>query len=128
MLLEDVLSGSKVATIRFSKVAARVQCGDALTLAFGRYDRPTVLEAAAARVETVLLEPEFRRCLDLPADVLSLKAEYAFYAQPVVPDHNTPAALVEALAASGGDFAALLQEANARDAEHAVCIWWRLTP
>lgn len=127
-LLEPVLSGAKCCTIRFSAVAARVRPGDALVLAFGAYNRPTVLTAAAARVETVLLEPELARAYTLPETVLSLKAEYAFYAQPIVPDANTPPELVAALAASGGDFAALLQEANARDAEHAICIWWRLTP
>ena len=123
--LVPVQSGAKRATIRFSAVAARVRLGDALTLAFGRYDAPVLLTAAAARVETVLLEPEMSRCLDLPPDVRTLVDEMAFYRRPVAPNHDTPAALVEALAASGGDFAALLQEAVTRDAQSCTCVWWR---
>ena len=125
--LEATLKGTKCCTVRFSQVAARVRCGDLLTLAFGRYDAPVLLTAAAARVETVMLEPELHRCLDLPADVLSLKAEYAFYARPVAPDHNTPAALLEALAASGGSFESVLNEAVTRDAQSCTCVWWTLS-
>ena len=123
--LEAVLSGSKVATIRFSQVAARVRPGDALTLAFGRYDRPVVLTAAAARVESIYLEPELARAYTLPEHVTSLVAERRFYEQPIEPDAATPAALLAALAASGGSFESVLAEAVDRDADTCTCVWWR---
>lgn len=123
-LLEPVLSGSKGCTVRFSKVAARVQCGDGLTLAFGAYHRPVIVAAAAARVETINLEPEIKRAYTLPESVMSLVAERRFYEQPIRPDATTPAALVEALAASGGDYEAVLGEAVGRGAESCTAVWF----
>ncbi len=98
-LLEPVLSGSKVATIRFSQVAARVRRGDDLVLAFGAYHRPVIVEATAVRVETVRLEPELRR-------------------------PHLPAALVEALEASGGDYESVVGEATDRGADTCTCVWF----
>ncbi len=123
--LEAVRSGRKVATVRFSAAAARIRPGDALTLAFGRRDRPTVLQASAVRSLELDLEPELHRCFDLAPSVLS-SSQRDFYARPLEPDANTAAALLEALRDSGGDFEAVLLEAAERTVTSCTAVWWSL--
>lgn len=99
-----------------------------LVLAFGRYDRPTVLEATVRHVEVIDLENDLVRAFTLPEHVLSLKAEYEFYARPLEPDDRTPQALLEALRDSGpGDYAAVLCEAAERGVSTCTALWWQLT-
>lgn len=124
--LEPVRSGQKTCTVRFSAAAARIRKGDRVTLAFGRYDRPVCLEAVACRVTPLDLEPELMRAFTLPESVRNLVDERRFYERPLEPDFDTAPELLEALAASGGDYEALLLEAAERGAEHCVCVWWCL--
>ena len=73
--LEPVLSGSKPCTIRFSAVAKRIKVGDTVTLAFGAYHKPTVLLAAAARVDHFDLTEQLEQMRQVDAELDSLTAE-----------------------------------------------------
>lgn len=126
--LAPVESGAKCATLRFTSAAAAARPGDVLVLAFGRYDRPVVLEATVRRAEVIDLEAELVRAFTLPEHVRSLVEERRFYEQPLEPDDRTPEALLEALRDSGGgDYAAVLAEAAERGVSACTALWWTLT-
>ena len=138
--LAPVEAGAKTCTVRFSKVAARVQAGDGLTLAFGRYDRPAVLEAAAARVEHFDLTTQLEQMREIDAGLDNLteqeEAEMdaaeeimqgwtpADYRRFYLSD-GVPAALLDALDNTGGDFNNLLLEAEVRGSSVCTAIWWQ---
>ena len=140
--LAPVEAGAKTCTVRFSKVAARVQAGDGLALAFGRYDRPTVLEAAAARVEHFDLNAQLEQMREIDAglDNLTEQEEAEMDAAEEVmktwtpEDHRNfllsdgvPVELLDALEAAGGDYNGVLLEAEARNNSVVTCVWWTLS-
>ena len=84
-------------------------------LAFGAYNRPTCLEATVQRVVAVSLEDDLERCFTEPESVFA-------------PDADTPPELLEALAASGGDFEGLLEDAAEKMAVSCTAIFWSLNP
>lgn len=138
--LAPVKAGAKTCTVRFSKVAARVQTGDGLTLAFGRYDRPIVLEAAAARVERFDLTAQLEQMREVDAELDDLTAQEvadidaaeeiiqrwtpADYRRFYLSD-GVPAALLDALNDAGGDFNDVLLEADARGLSVCTAVWWQ---
>ncbi len=125
--LEAVRKGEKCCTVRFSAAAARIREGDRLTLAFGRYDRPTCLESTVRQVVTLDLEDSLERCFTLPEWVQSLADERRFYATPLGrPDGATEPELVEALQASGGDFESLMLEAAEKGVSTCRAVYWTL--
>lgn len=126
--------------MRFSKVAARVQCGDALTLAFGAYHRPTVLKATAAqavRFDLTAALDDMRQADaeldDLTAqDVAGMDAAEEIMNGWTADDYRrfylsqgVPAALLNALEIAGGDYNDMLLEAEARDAQSCTAVWFR---
>ncbi len=138
--LEPVLSGSKCCTVRFSRVAARVQRGDDLVLAFGAYHRPTVLQATAAQAVrfdlTAALEDVRQADADLDdltaQDVADMDAAEEIMNGWTADDYRrfylsqgVPAALLDALEVAGGDYYDLLLEAEARDAQSCTAVWFR---
>ena len=139
--LAPVEAGAKTCTVRFSKVAARVKAGDGLTLAFGRYDRPTVLEAAAARVDRFDLTAQLEQMREIDAELDDLTAQEvadmdaaeeimqgwtpADYRRFYLSD-GVPAALLDALDDAGGDLNDVLLEAEARGLSVCTCLWFTL--
>jgi len=138
--LEPVLSGRKTATIRFSRVAARVRPGDTLTFAFGNRMRPEILTAAAARVDHSDLTEQLEqmRKVDAELDSLTEQEEAEMDAAAAVmetwtpEDHRTflrsdgvPAELLDALEAAGGDYNNVLLEADARGLSMCSTVWWQ---
>lgn len=138
--LEPVLSGRKTATIRFSKVAARVKPGDTLTLAFGNRMKPEILTAAAARVDHFDLTEQLEqmRKIDAELDNLTEQEEAEMDAAEVVmetwtpEDHRqfllsdgVPAELLDALEAAGGDYNGVLLEADDRGLNVCTAVWWQ---
>ncbi len=103
-----------------------MRTGDRLTLAFGRRDRPICLEATVRRVVTLDLEDDLTRCFTLPEWVQSLTDERRFYATPLEPDDRTAPELLEALAASGGDFEAVMCDAAEKGVSTCTAVWWTL--
>ncbi len=124
--LENIRSGKKTCTVRFSKAAAAARPGEALVLQVGSYSKPVVLESVIVKTERISLEPELHRAFDLPPDVLSLTAEREFYAKPLEPDEATTPALLEALRDSGGDLEAVLMDAAERGVNTCTAVWWTL--
>ena len=138
--LEPVLSGRKTATLRFSRVAARVRPGDRLTFAFGNRMRPEILTAAAARVDHFDLTEQLEqmRRVDAELDSLTEQEEAEMDAAEAVmetwtpEDHRNfllsdgvPAELLDALDDAGGDYNGLLLEAEVRGLSVCTAVWWQ---
>lgn len=143
-MLESVRSGEKRCTVRLSSRAAAIRSGDRLVLAFGNRMRPVIVEATAARVEhidvSVELETLHQAEAELEAETLTPEAEAELEAATVAYEAMTPAErraelvacgaseiILDALEASGGgDYDAVLDEAEARGVSIVTCVWFKL--
>ena len=111
-----------------------------VALAFGTYHKPTVLLAAAARVDHFDLTEQLEqmRQVDAELDSLTSKEEAEMDAAEEVmktwtpEDHRNflfsdgvPTELLDALDAAGGDYNGLLLEAEARGFSGCTAVWWQ---
>jgi len=132
--LEAVASGKKTCTIRLWKRPPRLKPGDRVRLAFGRRDRPTILEAVVERVEEYHIPEEVevvRAVMDASSDE---EAERILDALPEedkgLPSPDWWPRFAEAMAASGmdpeEDYVDLLVEMAVAGVDTAYAIWFRV--
>lgn len=126
--LEAVASGRKTCTLRFRQ--PKLQPGDRVRLAFGRRDRPTILEAVVREVVELHIPEEVevvRLLLEAPSDEEAERIMEALAAdQEGLPPPDYAEDLHRACRDSGTDLMTLLAEMVHTNTDTVWAIWFEV--
>ena len=142
--LEPIRRGIKTCTVRLAR-RPRLEAGRELALRFGRRDAPTIVRAVCREVVALDLAPHLETLYEVRTaedagevaydavngepsaaelEVMSSEDTLAYIATDPAHDRE----LVRALRASGGDYTALVLEADRRETASAFAVYFEVRP